>query len=110
MKKYFNVYLFLGIELGVILGIVFFVLVIKKPYNNIDNTHIPMPEYFRPITGYDSIQLIYGGRAVYNKKKYRYDVILDSLYANFCYPNKWRDSILRRDEGFYLDAVKIVQP
>lgn len=108
MKKYFNVYLFLGIELGVILGIVFFVLVIKKPYDNIDNTHSPMPEYFRKVTGYDSIQLVYGGRATYNENKHRYDVTWDSLFANFCYPNKWEFEKFKKDTIFIHDTLTII--
>jgi len=40
---------------------------------------IAMPNDWRKTTGYDSIQLIYRG---------------DSIYANFCYPTKWVDTVI----------------
>lgn len=59
-------------------------------YYNVDNIIIAMPNYYKRVTGYDSIQLIMGGRAKYNESKHDYDVTWDSLYANFCYPNKFK--------------------
>lgn len=112
MKKVCAVWLFLGIEIGVIVMLVIIVLAnifgSKDRYQNIDNTRISMPSFYRKITGYDSIQLIYGGRAKYNTKKQTFDVTRDSLFANFCYPNKWQFNKFETDTIFIHDTLQII--
>ena len=71
----------------------------------IDNLRIPMPDYYKRVTGFDSIQLVMGGRGKYNEAKQDYDVTWDSLYANFCYPNKWEFDKFKKDTVFIHDTV-----
>lgn len=66
---------------------------------------IAMPDYYRKITGYDSIQLVFGGRGNYDEAKQDYDVTWDSLYANFCYPNKWQFEKFEKDTVFIHDTI-----
>jgi hypothetical protein len=70
-----------------------------------NNTKIAMPDNFRKVTGYDSIQLVFGGRSKYNEAKKDYDVTWDSLYANFCYPNKWEFEKFKKDTVFIQDTT-----
>lgn len=73
-----------------------------------DGTMIAMPEYYRKVIGYDSIQLVYGGRAKYNYANHDYDVTWDSLYAHFCYPNNRESEKIKRDTVFISDSVFII--
>jgi hypothetical protein len=59
-------------------------------YKSVDNKKIPMPEEFRKLTGYDSIQLISFGK--------------DTLYANFCYPNEWAYFKFKKDTVYIHDT------
>lgn len=104
MKKFWDIELFSGIAMGFSIGVILTFLAFKfdkpKPPHwamLVRNEYVGLDNYWREVTGYDTLQIMsnYEGTG---------------LYYNFCYPNKWRDSILRRDAGFYLDAVKIVQP
>lgn len=70
-----------------------------------DNTKIAMPHYFRKVTGYDSIQLIFGGRSRYNEAKKNYDVTWDSLCAEFCYPNKYQFEKFKKDTVYIHDTI-----
>ena len=74
-----------------------------------DSTIIPMPNFYRKATGMDSIQLIFGGRAKYNESKKGYDVTWDSLYANFCNPNKWEFEKWKKNEWEYDSVHKIIK-
>jgi hypothetical protein len=58
-------------------------------------THIPLEDFYRKLTGYDSLQLIIrnGGK----------------LGANFCFPNQWEFEKWRKDTVYIHDTVvKIV--
>lgn len=61
----------------------------KKEEPKINTLHelqnIPVPEYYRKIIGYDSLQMIY---------------FLGKWEVNFCYPNEW---VLNK---FKLDTIK----
>lgn len=54
-----------------------------------EGQNVAMPEFYRKITGYDSIQLVFGGRGKYNEEKKDFDVTWDSMFVHFCYPNQW---------------------
>lgn len=97
----------IGFVTGVILTCVAF-KGCRDKYLNIDNTRISMPDYYRKVTGYDSIQLVYGGRGRYNYKKQTFDVTRDSLFANFCYPNKWQFNKFKTDTIFIHDTLQII--
>ena len=71
------------------------------------DTMIAMPDFYKPITGCDSIQLVLGGRGKYNELKQDFDVTWDSLYANFCYPNKWEFEKWKKDTVYIYDTVYI---
>ncbi len=91
-KEYISVIILMNIFL--IAGYIPFYLFIKRNASNkqqsvIDNTFIPMPEYYKKVTGFDSIQLVYLGRVIkYDQVNKSFEVVWDSLTANFCYPNK----------------------
>lgn len=72
-----------------ILSISIFLISCKSNYN-VDR-NIPMPEEFRKLTGYDSIQVISLGK--------------DTLYANFCYPNEWEFFKFKKDTVYIHDTV-----
>lgn len=64
----------------------------RYKYQPVDNKKIAMPdEYWRKLTGYDSIQLISFGK--------------DTLYANFCYPNEWEFYKFKKDTVFIHDTI-----
>lgn len=63
---------------------------VHRPNNVLhEGDKIAMPEFYRRITGFDSIQLVAGGRGKYNEEKKDFDVTWDSLFVHFCYPNEW---------------------
>ena len=73
--------------------------------NMFNGRKIAMPDYYRKITGFDSIQLVFGGRATYNEAKQDYDVTWDSLYAHFYCPNKWESEKFKKDTVFIHDTI-----
>jgi len=73
----------------------------------LDNNMIAMPEYYRRIIGYDSIQLVYGAHSKYNESKQDFDVTWDSLYANFCYQNEWEFEKFKKDTVYVHDTIHV---
>lgn len=53
-------------------------------------THIPLDDFYRKVTGYDSLQLI-----IRNGK----------LEGNFCFPNQWEFNKWRKDTIYVHDTV-----
>jgi hypothetical protein len=53
-------------------------------------THIPLDDFYRKVTGYDSIQVI---------------IRESKLEANFCYPNKWEHGKWRKDTVYVHDTI-----
>jgi len=80
-----------------VLFILFFGLISCKQknwYPESINEMVPMKEFWRPITGFDSIQLLRIG-----------DYDNGKIMVNFCYPNKWEFEKFRKDTVFIHDTI-----